>query len=64
MNMRANNCPCCGSSGLLRHVRHGKIYWFCQACRQEVMLLTTNPLVSSGGSSQAIKAKTQVKANV
>ena len=39
MSLRANNCPCCGGS-LLRHVRHGELYWFCLSCRQEVPLLT------------------------
>ncbi|MDJ0734239.1 MAG: hypothetical protein QNJ47_09210 [Nostocaceae cyanobacterium] len=43
MNMNANSCPCCDSS-LLRHVRHGKIYWFCQSCWQEVPLLTVSNL--------------------
>ncbi|MBI1242394.1 hypothetical protein [Umezakia ovalisporum] len=42
MNMRANTCLCCGGY-LLRHVRHGEVYWFCQSCRQEVPLLTTIP---------------------
>ncbi|MBD2347053.1 hypothetical protein [Anabaena subtropica] len=41
MSMRANNCPCCGGS-LLRHVRHGELYWFCLSCRQEVPLLSNN----------------------
>ncbi|QLE55718.1 hypothetical protein [Nostoc sp. TCL26-01] len=41
MSMRANNCPCCGGS-LLRHVRHGELYWFCLSCRQEVPLLVNN----------------------
>ncbi|ABA22176.1 hypothetical protein Ava_2561a [Trichormus variabilis ATCC 29413] len=41
MSLRANNCPCCGGS-LLRHVRHGELYWFCLSCRQEVPLLTNN----------------------
>ncbi|MBE9197999.1 MULTISPECIES: hypothetical protein [unclassified Nodularia (in: cyanobacteria)] len=39
MNTRVNTCPCCGGS-LLRHARHGELYWFCQSCRQEVPLLT------------------------
>ncbi|MBE9035407.1 hypothetical protein [aff. Roholtiella sp. LEGE 12411] len=43
MSMRANTCPCCGGS-LLRHVRHGELYWFCQSCRQEVPLLTVTRL--------------------
>ncbi|MCP6758657.1 MAG: hypothetical protein NHB32_07800 [Fischerella sp. CENA71] len=41
MSMRSNICPCCGDS-LLRHVRHGEFYWFCQTCRQEVPLLNIN----------------------
>ncbi len=28
-------CPYC-SYQLLRHVRHGEIYWFCSHCWQEV----------------------------
>ncbi|AFY75935.1 MAG: hypothetical protein IGR93_17345 [Hydrococcus sp. C42_A2020_068] len=30
-----SNCPCCGNS-LLRHVRHGNVYWFCQSCWAEM----------------------------
>jgi uncharacterized Zn finger protein (UPF0148 family) len=41
MSMIDNSCPCCGGS-LLRHVRHGEIYWFCKTCWQEVPLLTVN----------------------
>ncbi len=41
MSMIANNCPCCSGS-LLRHVRHGELYWFCQTCRQEVPILTVS----------------------
>ncbi|AFZ27312.1 hypothetical protein Cylst_5280 [Cylindrospermum stagnale PCC 7417] len=41
MSMRANTCPCCGGS-VLRHVRHGELYWFCVSCRQEVPLFTIN----------------------
>ncbi|MBW4468552.1 MAG: hypothetical protein KME07_24260 [Pegethrix bostrychoides GSE-TBD4-15B] len=34
--MKANNpCPCC-SEPLLRHARHGSIYWFCPHCWQEM----------------------------
>lgn len=43
MSNRANTCPCCGGS-ILRHVRHGELYWFCLSCRQEVPLLTINRL--------------------
>ncbi len=28
-------CPCCAEK-LLRHVRHGAIYWFCSHCWQEM----------------------------
>jgi ribosomal protein L37AE/L43A len=45
MSMRANTCPCCGGS-VLRHVRHGELYWFCLSCRQEVPLLTVNRLAN------------------
>ncbi|MEA5551883.1 hypothetical protein VB713_13105 [Anabaena cylindrica UHCC 0172] len=45
MNKRANICPCCGGS-ILRHVRHGELYWFCLSCRQEVPLLSINRLSS------------------
>lgn len=30
-----NNCPCC-SEPLLRHARHGGVYWFCSHCWQEM----------------------------
>lgn len=30
-----NICPCC-SGKLLRHVRHGNVYWFCRHCWQEM----------------------------
>lgn len=30
-----NLCPCC-SEPLLRHARHGSIYWFCSHCWQEM----------------------------
>ncbi|MEB3210222.1 MAG: hypothetical protein VKL39_02660 [Leptolyngbyaceae bacterium] len=30
-----NNCPCC-SQTMLRHTRHGEIYWFCTYCHQEM----------------------------
>lgn len=30
-----NQCPCC-SEQLLRHARHGQVYWFCLHCRQEM----------------------------
>ncbi|NJL47487.1 MAG: hypothetical protein HC929_08330 [Leptolyngbyaceae cyanobacterium SM2_5_2] len=27
-----HSCPCC-SSVLLRHIRHGNVYWRCSHCR-------------------------------
>ncbi|NES99511.1 MAG: hypothetical protein F6K61_02865 [Sphaerospermopsis sp. SIO1G1] len=30
---RANTCPYCGGS-ILRHIRHGELYWFCSSCRK------------------------------
>jgi hypothetical protein len=44
MNQRVNTCLCCGSGSVLRHIRHGKLYWFCLSCRQEIPLLTVNRL--------------------
>lgn len=58
MSMRANSCPCCGSSMLLRHVRHGKVYWLCQSCRQEVSLLTVNR-APTGGESRILGVVSQ-----
>lgn len=40
-----NTCPCCGEM-LLRHARHGGVYWFCTHCWQEMpdlVLETTSP---------------------
>jgi uncharacterized Zn finger protein (UPF0148 family) len=45
MSMTDNSCPCCGGS-LLRHVRHGELYWFCQTCWQEVPVLTVGSVSS------------------
>jgi ribosomal protein L37AE/L43A len=42
MNRQTQTCPCCDNS-LLRHIRHGKIYWFCTHCWQEVPLLAIAP---------------------
>jgi predicted amidophosphoribosyltransferase len=30
-----NECPCC-SEQLLRHARHGGVYWFCPHCWEEM----------------------------
>ena len=35
-----NACPCC-SEPLLKHARHGHIYWFCSHCRQEMPNLSS-----------------------
>ncbi|NJR65275.1 MAG: hypothetical protein HC772_08075 [Leptolyngbyaceae cyanobacterium CRU_2_3] len=35
-----NTCPCC-SEPLLRHARHGSIYWFCPHCHQEMPNLSS-----------------------
>lgn len=40
-NIKTNTCPCCGDS-LLRHVRHGGVYWFCTSCWQEVPLFAVS----------------------
>lgn len=30
-----STCPCC-SNLLLRHIRHGTLYWLCRSCRAEM----------------------------
>ncbi|BAZ41292.1 hypothetical protein NIES4101_72560 [Calothrix sp. NIES-4101] len=60
MSMRASSCPCCGSSMLLRHVRHGQIYWFCQSCRQEVSLLIVNRVAGTGSMNAGVSAQAAV----
>ncbi|MEH2067724.1 MAG: hypothetical protein V7K47_06080 [Nostoc sp.] len=59
MSTRANTCPCCGSS-LLRHVRHGELYWFCLSCRQEVPLLTTTRLPNVESRNTGVLPQTAV----
>lgn len=39
--LKTQTCPCCGDS-LLRHVRHGKLYWFCTSCWQEVPIFAVS----------------------
>lgn len=34
-----SRCVCC-SNQLLRHIRYGRVYWFCSHCRQEMPELT------------------------
>ncbi|WP_082803675.1 MULTISPECIES: hypothetical protein [unclassified Anabaena] len=60
MSMRTNNCPCCGGS-LLRHVRHGELYWFCLSCRQEVPLLTVNRLANVDTRHSGVVSQSAVK---
>lgn len=31
-------CPCC-SNKMLRHIRHGHLYWFCRDCWLELPLM-------------------------
>ena len=38
MNRKTQACPCCDNA-VLRHIRHGKVYWFCTHCRQEIPIL-------------------------
>ena len=28
-------CPCC-STALLRHIRQGRVYWYCTSCHEEM----------------------------
>ena len=54
-----NACPCC-SEPLLKHARHGHIYWFCSHCRQEMPNLSSvfsepQPQPSLGGIEKALK---------
>ncbi|ARV61741.1 hypothetical protein BZZ01_26740 [Nostocales cyanobacterium HT-58-2] len=60
MSMRANACPCCGGS-LLRHVRHGEVYWFCKTCWQEVPVLTINHIPKVEGRSTGAVPQPAVK---
>ncbi|MGB3495056.1 MAG: hypothetical protein WBA57_20165 [Elainellaceae cyanobacterium] len=41
-----NTCPCC-SQRMLRHARHGQIYWFCAHCHQEMPNLSSALLSST-----------------
>jgi len=59
MSMKANTCPCCGAS-LLRHVRHGELYWFCQSCRQEVPQLTVCSLTNAETRTTGVLTPTAV----
>jgi ribosomal protein L37AE/L43A len=59
MSMRANTCPCCGGS-ILRHVRHGEVYWFCLSCRQEMPLLSVSRLSNLETSNTGVIHKSVV----
>ncbi|NMG10931.1 hypothetical protein [Brasilonema sp. UFV-L1] len=60
MSIRANSCPCCGGS-LLRHVRHGELYWFCKTCWQEVPLLTVSQIPNLEGRNTGSVPQSAVK---
>ena len=45
-------CPCC-SQTLLRHIRHGNIYWFCSSCWQEMP--NSDSIVASAHRGQALE---------
>lgn len=60
MSMRANSCPCCGGS-LLRHVRHGEVYWFCKTCWQEVPLLSVHRLPNTEARNIGVAPQKAVK---
>lgn len=59
MSTRAKTCPCCGGS-ILRHVRHGELYWFCPSCWQEMPLLSISRLSNLESSNTGIVAQTAV----
>ena len=46
-----NNCPCC-SETMLRHTRHGEIYWFCIHCHQEMPNLSMAIATSKHSSTK------------
>lgn len=58
--MMSNGCPCCGGS-LLRHVRHGELYWFCKTCWQEVPVLTVSRMPAVEGRSTGTLPQGAVK---
>ena len=43
-------CICCNSS-LLRHIRHGEIYWYCPDCRQDMPEADSSEVTQSGSSA-------------
>ena len=46
-------CPCC-SSPMLHHFRHGKEYWFCRSCWQEMPNLSVIKEKNSCSQNQII----------
>ncbi len=50
MDMRTQTCPCCSNS-LLRHVRQGRLYWFCTSCWQEVPLFAVGQTARTEASA-------------
>ncbi len=48
-------CPCCAEK-LLRHIRHGEIYWFCSHCWQEMPDLAAKMVDRSSESAAKSKA--------
>jgi ribosomal protein L37AE/L43A len=53
MNRQTQTCLCCNSP-LLRHIRHGKIYWFCSHCRQEAPIIALEQVLIETNMSKAI----------
>jgi len=50
-----SECFCCANP-LLRHIRHGDVYWFCGTCYQEMPNLSTDlsPLTSAKRSLEKL----------
>lgn len=57
-----NTCPCC-SAKVLRHARHGSIYWFCPHCWQEVPDLESGMGVNTKQASVLSHRKTLTTAH-
>ncbi|MCU0533271.1 MAG: hypothetical protein MUD14_05170 [Hydrococcus sp. Prado102] len=38
-----SNCPIC-SGNILRHIRNGRVYWYCHHCFQEVPDFERSPI--------------------
>lgn len=46
-------CICCNSS-LLRHIRHGEVYWYCPDCRQEMPEADSSEVIQSDSTLSTI----------